>query len=147
MVEGAVGHFLLDDRRPAVFVAGGIGITPLKGMIEYATDRRLTNPMRLVYSNREQAEIAYRRELDELASTNEHLRVMHTLTREPDDAGWTGRRGRIDDAVLAEAADALDDPVYYVCGSPGMVEHVVGLLAARGVPEENVRYEEFWGYE
>jgi ferredoxin-NADP reductase len=78
MVEGPRGRFLLDPQRPAVLVAGGIGITPLKGMVEYATDARLPIPLRLLYSNRTEAEIAYRPELDALAAANPNLRVEHT---------------------------------------------------------------------
>ena len=144
MVEGPVGHFLLDPERPAVFVAGGIGITPLKGMAEYATDRDLPIPLRLVYSNRTQQEIAYRAELDALAGANPRLRVVHTLTR--DDPAWTGRRGRVDEALLREASEGLEEAVFYVCGSPGMVVSVRERLAGMGVPPERVRYEEFWGY-
>jgi ferredoxin-NADP reductase len=52
VVQGPLGHYLLDTSRPAVLVASGIGITPLKGMAEYAADRQLPIPVRLVYSNR-----------------------------------------------------------------------------------------------
>jgi ferredoxin-NADP reductase len=145
MVEGPAGHFLLDPGRPAVFVAGGIGITPLKGMVEYATDAGLAIPLRLLYSNRSGAEIAYRAELDALAAANPRLRVEHTITRE--DPGWGGRRGRVDARMLADVAAGLKDPVYYVCGAPGLVESVRATLAGAGVPEADVRFEHFWGYE
>jgi len=59
VVQGPLGHYLLDASRPAVLVAGGIGITPLKGMAEYAADRKLPIPIRLVYSNRTVEEIVY----------------------------------------------------------------------------------------
>ena len=52
VVQGPLGHYLLDASRPAVLVAGGIGITPLKGMAEYTADRKLPIPVRLVYSSR-----------------------------------------------------------------------------------------------
>lgn len=142
MVEGPVGHFVLDETRPAVFVAGGIGITPLKGMAEYAADTGLDQPVRLVYTNRTAEEIAYKAELDELARTNPHFEVTYTLTREE----WSGRTGRIDAALLDELAGALDDPAYYLCGTPGMVEDMVRALEGLGVDGERVLYEEFWGY-
>src|SRR5881628_3504691 len=82
-VVGPVGDFVLDERRPAVLVAGGIGITPLKGMAEYATDEGLPIPMRLLYSSRSQEEIVYRKELEALERKNRNFRVLHTLTREP----------------------------------------------------------------
>jgi len=146
MVEGAVGHFILDEERPAVLIAGGIGITPLKGMAEYAADRKLSIDVRLVYTNRDRYEIAYRDELDELAQANARMRIVHTLTREPGDSEWKGRRGRIDAALLSQMARDLERPRYYVCGTAGMVTDMVHVLLQLGVAADDVLYEEFWGY-
>src|SRR5439155_768830 len=65
-VFGPIGDFVLYETRPAVLVAGGVGITPLKGMAEYAADKALPIPIRLVYSNRSEDEIVYRPELEAL---------------------------------------------------------------------------------
>lgn len=146
-VDGPYGHFVLDEGRPAVFVAGGIGITPLKGMIRYATDKKLPTPLRLVYSNRNAGEIAYRKELDELARGNPNLRIHHTITRPAHGDGWTGRTGRIDKALLQEAAAGLDDPAFYICGLPEMVQDHFVILREMGVPRERLLAEQFWGYE
>lgn len=146
MVEGPRGHFILEEDRPAVLVAGGIGITPLRGMARYAADAGLEIPVRLVYSNRDEAEIAYREELETLADEEPTFELVHTLTRVDDDAEWDGRRGRIDADLLAEVSADLDEPAFYLCGTPGMVEDMRGLLRGLGVPSERVRYEEFWGY-
>src|SRR6266545_4495920 len=89
-VAGPVGDFVLDERRPAVLVAGGIGITPLKGMAEYAADRGLSIPIRLVYSNRTQDDIPFRKELEALTEANSRFQVLHTLTREPPSSSWRG---------------------------------------------------------
>src|SRR3989449_7081248 len=56
-VFGPIGDFVLHETRPAVLLAGGVGITPLKGMAEYAADKALPIPIRLVYSNRSEDEI------------------------------------------------------------------------------------------
>jgi ferredoxin-NADP reductase len=144
VVQGPLGHYLLDAARPAVLVAGGIGITPLKGMAEYAADRRLPIPVRLVYSSRTVEEIVYREELEGLERSNPSFRVLHTLTRPG--SSWTGRTGRIEGDVLAEAAEGLDRPVYYVCGAPGFVEASFGILVSSGVPEADIRFEVFRGY-
>ena len=145
-IDGAYGHFILDESAPAVFVAGGIGITPLKGMAEYVTDRGLPLEVRLVYSNREATEIAYRAELEALARQNPHFRVYHTLTREPEGSDWSGRRGRIDPGLLAEATGDLDQPRYYVCGTPAMVQATYGMLQAQGVGKDRILFEVFRGY-
>lgn len=144
-IDGAYGHFVLDEDRDAVVVAGGIGITPLKGMAEYHADQRLPTRMTLLYSNRDATEIAFRAELDRLAADDPRLRVVHTLTRP--DAAWTGTRGRIDGPMLLSATEGMREPKWYVCGKPEMVEDALRMLAANGVRRDDVIYERFRGYE
>lgn len=143
-IDGPYGRFVLDESRPAVFVAGGIGVTPLKGMAEYATDRRLPIDVTLLYSNRSIQEIAYRDELVSLERANPRFKVVHTITR-PDGSAWNGRVGRIDQEMLRPHMSS--EAVFYVCGTPAMVENVVGLLIELGVERGRMRFEEFWGYE
>ena len=149
VVQGPLGHYILDTTRPAVLVAGGIGITPLKGMAEYATDRKLSIPVRLVYSNRTVNEIAYREELEALEKQNPNFHVLSTLTR-PEADLWSGRIGRVaGDAgtnLLAEAAKGLDQPVYYLCGAPGFIQACFAGLVASGIAEADIRFEVFRGY-
>jgi glycine betaine catabolism B len=149
MVQGPLGHYILDTSRPAVLVAGGIGITPLKGMAEYAADRRLSIPVRLVYSNRTVDEIVYREELEALEQGNPNFRVLWTLTR-PEPGSWTGRAGRVaghsGTTLLAEAAEALDQPVYYLCGAPGFIQACFKSLVESGISEADIRFEVFRGY-
>jgi ferredoxin-NADP reductase len=145
-VDGPYGHFVLDEHRPAVFIAGGIGVTPLKGMAAYMADKQVPQDAVLVYSNKTPDEVAYKAELDELAARNPRFRVVHTVTQAAG-GDWPGHRGRIGEALLREASAGLREPVYYVCGGPGMVEAMVGLLQKDlGVPGARIRFEQFWGY-
>ena len=146
-VDGPYGHFVLDESRPAVLVAGGIGITPLKGMAEYAADKKLDVSLRLLYSNRAQDDIPYKDEVDALARQNPRFSVVHTLTRASPAAAWAGRRGRIDAALLEQASADLRDPMYYVCGIPEMVEEMVDTLRRMNVPAGRIMYEGFHGYD
>jgi ferredoxin-NADP reductase len=145
-VDGAYGHFVLDEESSAVFVAGGIGITPLKGMAEYAADRQLPIDVRLIYSNRNEEEIAYRAELDHLAQQNPRFKVYHTLTRTSSASTWTGKQGRISLSLLDEASRGLSRPVFYLCGAPGMVQGTYRLLQGQGVSPDRIRFEIFRGY-
>lgn len=144
-VFGPIGDFVLHETRPAILLAGGIGITPLKGMVEYAADKALPIPIRLVYSNRSEDEIVYRDELNALEKQNARFRVRHTLTRSSD-PGWRGTTGRIDQELLHDAARGLADPIYYVSGTPTMVVGTLELLAGLGVAEADIEVEAFRGY-
>ena len=142
---GPIGDFVLHETRPAILVAGGIGVTPLKGMAEYATDRGLTIPIRLVYSSRGEDEIVYRDELAALERANPHFRVLHTLTGEVG-RGWEGAKGRIDGKLLREGARDLADPIYYVSGAPSLVVDTWRLLREEGIPAQSIEVEAFRGY-
>ena len=146
-VDGAYGHFVLHESSPAILVAGGIGITPLKGMAEYAADRKLPIDVRLVYSSRDEGEIAYRSDLEELMQQNPRFEVFHTLTRLSKDSSWAGRRGRIDANLLTQASRGLSGSIYYVCGKFGMVQETYRILAGLGVADDRIMYEVFRGYE
>ncbi|MBO0889081.1 FAD-dependent oxidoreductase [Candidatus Bathyarchaeota archaeon] len=145
-VQGPYGDFILDEKRPAVLVAGGIGITPLKGMAEYAADRKLQIPVRLLYSNRTTDEIAYKSELEELEQHNPEFTLFHTLTGENVPEDWEGLRGRINTEYLRKASEGLERPNYYLCGTPGMVKACFDLLHGMKVSERYVNYEVFRGY-
>jgi len=142
---GPIGDFVLHETRPSVLLAGGIGITPLKGMAEYAADKALPIPMRLVYSNRSQDEIVYRKEFDSLEKQNELFRVLHTLTR-AEGSSWQGPTGRIGGDLLRDAAHGLANPVYYVSGTPSMVVGTLRLLRSLGIPDDDIEVEAFRGY-
>lgn len=144
-IDGAYGHFVLDTTRPAILIGGGIGITPLKGMLEYATDKKLPIDVRLLYSSRDEAEIAFQKDIDAAAEANPLARVTYTLTRPTHT--WTGKRGRIDEAMVREAARGLGAPAYYICGLPEMVSDMARLVLGMGVPRERVTWEQFHGYE
>jgi ferredoxin-NADP reductase len=144
-VFGPIGDFVLRENRPAILVAGGIGVTPLKGMAEYATDSELPIPIRLVYSSRSEDEIAYRAELAKLESENPHFSVWHTLTGAPA-ADWRGVTGRIDRNLVRDPARDLVDPVYYVSGTPSMVLDAWHLLREEGIPADSIEVEAFRGY-
>jgi ferredoxin-NADP reductase len=146
VLQGPFGHFVLEEKRPAVLLAGGIGITPLKGMVEYASDKALPIPVRLLYSNSREEDIAYRGELEELERQNPRFRVFHTLTGNDVPKGWKGLMGRIGKRQLKEATKGLDRPVYYACGKPDMVMAMIGLLLEAAIPEEDIRVELFRGY-
>lgn len=77
------GRFFLEEGAPAVLVAGGIGITPMKSMLEHAGDAGLSTPITLLYGSHAPGEIAFREAIEELAHRNPRARVVYTVS-EPD---------------------------------------------------------------
>jgi len=147
-VYGPLGMFLLDRSRPSVFIAGGIGITPFRGMLRYALDQGDPLGRRLLYSARVPEELVFRRELDAMATAGPALKVHYTVTRPGEStSAWNGRVGRIDAAWIREAARGLDRPKYYVAGLPEMVQTTIECLRGPlGVPDDDIDYELFHGF-
>jgi ferredoxin-NADP reductase len=126
-----------------VFVAGGIGITVFRSMLRYIADEGLPYTVTLVYSNRDRESAAFLDELEELEGRIDGLRVVLTMTDEPE---WEGETRHLDAEVLAELLGGLDGKTFLVAGPPAMAEAVAGSLLAAGVPEDSVRADKFSGY-
>ncbi len=145
-VEEPKGSFVLPEEtdRQYVFVAGGIGITVFRCMLRYIAEEGLPHRVTLVYSNRDRESTAFLDELLELERTNPNLRVVVTMTDDPD---WKGETRRIDQDMLRDHLGTdLESSTYLITGPPAMVEGVTETLAAAGVPEAQIRPEGFSGY-
>ena len=144
-----MGTFTLPEN-PApwvVFLADGIGITPFRAIIRYATDVELPTDILLLYSCRTPEDIVFRNELEDLAHRNPRLRIVTTVTRpEESTTAWPGPTRHVDADFLREHAGPLDDALVYAAGPPAMVEDMLGAAASLGVPKERLRAERFTGY-
>ncbi|MDO8728990.1 MAG: FAD-dependent oxidoreductase [bacterium] len=148
-IEGPFGSFTLhnDDSRPAVFLMGGIGITPARSILLDAAKRKLTHKLYLFYSNRRPEDSAFLSELQELEKENPNYRFIGTMTdMEKSKLPWGGNRGYIDEALIRKHLADVTNPIYYLAGPPAMVVAMRGILTKLGVNEDNIRTEEFSGY-
>ena len=133
-----------ETDQPYVFVAGGIGITVFRCMLRYIAEERLEHRVTLVYSNRDRESTAFLDELLELERELPNLRLVLTMTEDPD---WEGESRRIDPEFLRDQlGDELDSSTYLIAGPPAMVDGVVETLETAGVPEDQVRPDRFSGY-
>ncbi|MBI4062307.1 FAD-dependent oxidoreductase [Candidatus Gottesmanbacteria bacterium] len=141
--RGPGGGFILRQEDPGhhIMIAGGIGITPFRSMLKYASDTRATIPITLLYSNRTPEEIVFRSFLDSLTG---HITIIHTITHPQESTAWAGRTGRIDETTIAEFSKGQCR--YYVCGPLPFVEAMVNLLGTMGIPIDRIHYEKFTGY-
>jgi ferredoxin-NADP reductase len=143
------GSFSLhkDFARPAVFLAGGIGITPVRSILDWATQERMPHKLYLFYSNREAGDAAFLEELEGLAAMrNPCFTLIPTVTRLISTA-WPYEKGPIDRVLLTRYLQGLHGPVYYVSGPSGMVVAMTKLLRFAGVSDDDVKTEEFGDYK
>lgn len=148
-IEGPHGSFTLhnDAAKPAVFLAGGIGITPFMSMSLHAARESLPHQIFLFYSNRRPEDAAFLSELQGLEKENPNYHFIGTMTdMEKSKLPWSGRRGYIDEALLREHLGDTTKPIYYIAGPATMVAAMREVLLKTAVDEDNIRTEEFSGY-
>jgi len=147
-IDGPMGSFSLHNNtaRPAIFLAGGIGIAPFLSMISYATEEKLQHSIVLFYANRYLADAAFIDALWKLERANPRFRFVPTLTRAATNNGWKGKIGYISLEMLLTHVGAVQGPIYYIAGPPTMVAGTRQMLSDVGVDEDDIRTEEFGGY-
>jgi ferredoxin-NADP reductase len=148
-IEGPMGSFSLHNNtaRPAVLLAGGIGIAPFLSMVSHATAEKLRHPIVLFYANRHLEDAAFIDVLWKLERANPRFRFVPTLTRTAGINGsWKGKTGHINSGMLVAQVGVVRGPIYYIAGPPTMVAATRQTLSEVGVDEDDIRTEEFAGY-
>ncbi len=144
-----VGSFTLHKNRvkAAVFLAGGIGITPFLSMIRQAAEEKFPQPLYLFYSNRRPKDAAFLKDLEVLSQLNGNCAFIPSMSEmDKSKLDWQGERGFINREMLLRHMDGLKGPIYYVAGPPAMVAAMREMLTNAGVEEDDIRTEEFGGY-
>lgn len=148
-IEGPFGSLTLhkDRARPAVFLAGGIGVTPFMSILRQAARDLLPQQLLLLCSNRRPEDAPFLGELRELARLNGNFRLLATMTEAGTSADpWTGETRRIGEALVRAAVSGLARPICYLAGPPALVAAMRGVLERSGIGHDDVRGEEFHGY-
>jgi ferredoxin-NADP reductase len=148
-IEGPSGSFTLhhDAEKPAVFLAGGIGITPFHSIIFQANHEKAAHDLYLFYANRRPEDAAFLEPLCEIAASNKKVHLALTMSEMAQShRPWDGEVGTITEEMLSRHLRSLKGPIYYVAGPPGMVTAMRKMLVSAGVDEDHVRTEEFAGY-
>lgn len=148
-IDGPFGTFGLDNdhSRAAIFIAGGIGITPFISILRQAAKDQLPQRLILIYSNRRPEDAAFLAELQQLEEQNPKFRLVATMTdMQASNRSWPNHTGFINADLVASVVGDLPKPVFYVVGPPGMVESMRATLKKSGVDGNDIRSEEFYGY-
>lgn len=147
-IAGPFGSFTLrQNSRPAVFLAGGIGITPFRSMLLQAARERLSRRLFLFYSNRRPEDAPFLDELLGFEAKTDGFRVIGTMTDiQKSRRAWQGETGYINGAMLTKYVGDLAAPIYYSAGPPGLVAAMQKMLSEAGVGEDDIVTEEFPGY-
>lgn len=134
-----------EEYRKIAFLIGGIGITPVISIIEYLNEKKLGIDTVLLYSNRNESDIAFKPELDSWQEQNEKLKVVYTVTDcQPKDPRCVF--GRISKEIMQEKLTDLKERVVFIFGPPKMVEAISILCDELNCSKNNIKTESFIGY-
>ncbi len=139
-VKGPYGYFTFIDKvhDDLLFVAAGSGIAPFRSMLQYIFEKQLQNRVTLLFSNKTEADIIFKQELEKYAENFPQFRFMPIVTR---DDGWKGISTRIDSNILQSYVHA--NTSCYLCGPPMMVEDIKQKLVQLGVDNGRIKTEKY----
>ncbi len=132
-IKGAQGPAFVSQNIPIIFVAGGIGITPLLSMIRYATETKSPQQITLLYCNSRKETTAYTEELYALEQKNPQFKLVLLL-------------GTFDEHFFETYVQNTPNALWYIIGAPAIVKKVRQFLAKFGIMDTQIRIEEFSGY-
>jgi 3-ketosteroid 9alpha-monooxygenase subunit B len=168
-VTGFTGPYTLSDDVESqtdhiVHICAGSGSVPNFSMLKFALQHHPRLRHTFIYSNKTWGDVIFRDALTELEAKNpDRLRVIHTLTREPDVArcGPLVRKGRVNAVLIRELAPDVVSSIVYVCGpgiskwdreaakekgespQPRFLETVLTDLLSLGVPNARIKRESY----
>ncbi len=146
-VTGPAGTMAMPDGQNAILVllAGGIGITPFRSMIEYATKNKLKNKIYLFYANKTPNSFAFLKDLENFAKENNNFKLMPFVTDYQGEE-WGYEYGRYNIEIIKKIISDLSKPIFYIAGRPDSVASLKKMLIDAGVEENKVKAENFVGY-
>jgi ferredoxin-NADP reductase len=143
-LRGPLGHFYFDPAtQPHIVLLGaGVGVTPLMGMLRYATDQKLPNKVTFINVNKTIEDTIYHDELvNYQVKANPNLNLVLSYTRLAPEHPWAGERGRLNwDLIVKHVPEPLDK-FYFICGPDQMNKDLKALLLEKGVPKDKVKLE------
>lgn len=121
--EGPLGTFYLRDEtsKPVILLAGGTGFAPLKGIVEAAIDANSSRRFILYWGARDRSGLYMHERAQRWAGEIPGFEYIPVLSDAADDHEWTGRRGLVHAAVVADHPDLTGYEVY-ACGAPAMID-------------------------
>ncbi len=123
-------------RKDAVCIAGGIGVTPFLGLVNYFKDSRLSEVknLHLFYSVKNETDALFQEELERASDTAKNLSLTCIHTE---------KDGRLSVEIIKNAIGELKDKLYFLCGPKLMMEDLKSQLKSMSIPANNIIYEDF----
>lgn len=139
---GPYGEFVDDEEAVLICVGGGCGIAPMRSLLRHACEVTPERECLLFFGVRTAEDVMYMKEFKELKSRMPNLHVHYALSEPQHSPDWQGETGFIHESVEKHVSSE-GKRIAFMCGPPLMIEATMKELAAKGIPRENVFYDEF----
>lgn len=142
------GDFVLPttEKRGLVFIAGGIGITPFRSMIQYLLDNNEKRDITLLYSNKKVSDIAYKEVFDK-AQKELGIKTIYAVTDKGEvPVGSFMYNGFVDARIIQREVSDYLNKTFYISGPRGMVTAFEDTLRSMGVKRKNIKIDFFPGF-
>ncbi len=135
-----VFSFLNYKHEELVFIAGGIGITPFISMLRYIYDQQLSKQVTLFWTNRDESNLCFREELEQMEEEMENLKVILVMSDHPE---WPGEKGRLGGDMIMSYLGSLDRKDFFICGPQALTASLKIELKELEVPPSRIHSELF----
>lgn len=147
MASNLAGDFVMlkDLKKPLVFIAGGVGITPFRSVTKYIIDNKLNVNIILVFINKTFDDILYKDILKEAGMFG--IKTIHVLTDEsrlPPD--FEGLHGHLTDKMVKEIIPDFPSRIFYISGPQLMVQNIEKTLLDMKISKPKIKTDFFPGY-
>lgn len=146
LTYGPFGSFSFNEtlHTNAVFLAGGIGITPFLSALAYATDKKLPNKLSLLYSNRTLKGTAFFTDLSKIKNDNPNVKMLFSVTDEKVPVKAEGIiNERFCNQNLKDFIGATEAKTFFLCGPMPFMTGMKNCLLELGAKDEQILMEEF----
>lgn len=144
LIKGPYGKFIWDASVwNTVFLAGGIGITPFMSFLRFIRVSNQKPLITLIYGNRTEGHIAYRKEVEQIIASLPSSKVVHVLSDVKEGDQWNGHRGFLTKEILEKEVNFTLNPMFFVCGPPVFVKLAKEILQSFSIPENRIEQELF----
>ena len=140
------GDFVLptDTSKRVVFIAGGIGITPIRSIVRQLIDTNQRRDMALFYASSNVEGFSYWQIFDQAVQNG--LRPYYFITGDTIPQGWPGKTGRLTEEIIKNEVPGYKQPLYYLSGPNAMVASYKRMLFKAGVPRGHIKTDYFPGF-
>lgn len=138
-----LGRFRLSDSlAPALFIAGGSGMSALWGILQDLVVKKMERKIHFFFGARTQSDLYFTDTLARLEKEHAWFSFTPCLSNEPAGSDWQGERGMITETVRSRVGDATWNEAY-LCGPPGMIQACIPVLTELGIPQDKIFFDAF----